>query len=374
MDPGAHPMSPSNQRPFPGMSADGGPLMTNPEAPRCSKARAILNGALRPADPILAPEAARLLGELGDAEAIRPLLDYVKTDGDCSKTAGFYALQLIGDPGCALELAPFVDSPGVYEDYYWHQAGVVRAAAALAVHVLAPRMETPFFDRNLSEAPSVTLNMFCMLYSPVLLGLPPVSAVLAGLKHRTLEIIFSRKFIRPAHMARAAGALGQTGTEAAARELQWMLTLPSRYVRGAAAENLAACVSNGEAGRLLCDFFDRETTDFARVKAAGALVRLGDSHASSYLRGTLRGAADPFVKATAIDTVSQCLGTLDWDELRPHLYDPSPWVRSATLASLESLRAIECPEAAARLMDDPDPHVRIQAAKSFLAMSRETAR
>lgn len=353
------------------MPACGGPLVTTAEARPTKRAWSILTGSLRPADPFLAPEAARLMGALGRTEGTRPLLDYVRTDGDSSKTAGFYALQLIGDPGCARELAPLVEAPGVYEDFYWHQAGVVRAAAALAVHVLAPRMETPFFDRELAAKESVTLNIFCILYSPVLLAVPAATGVLNRLKDRTLDLIFSRKFLRPAHLARSAAALGKAGTQAAARELQWMLTLPSRYVRGAAAENLAACVSNDEAARLLGEFFDRENTDFAKVKAAGALVRLGDSHAWSYLRGILRDTADPFVKATAIDTLAASAGALDGDEWQPLLDDPSPWVRSSIVASLECLRTSACLETAGRMMDDPDPHVRIQAAKTVLALALE---
>lgn len=364
-------MSLSNRHPPPGTPACGGALLTTAEAQPTKRAWSILTGSLRPADPFLAPEAARLMGELGRTEGTRPLLDYVRADGDSSKTAGLYALQRIAGPGCARELAPLVEAPGVYEDFYWHQAGVVRAAAALAVHVLDPRMETPFFDRELSAAESGILDMFCILYSPVLLSLPAGTGVVQRLKHRTLGLVFSRKFLRPVHLARSAAALGKTGTQAAARELQWMLTLPSRYVRGAAADNIAACVSNDEAARLLGEFFDRENADFAKVKAAGALVRLGDSHAWSYLRGIVGGTGDPFVKATAIDTLAACAGTPHGDEWQPHLGDPSPWVRSSALASLECLRTPGGLEAAGRMMDDPDPHVRLQAAKTVLALALE---
>jgi len=344
----------------------------NVAAPNLSRAWGLLMESLRSADPLWSPEAARLLGQLGRTDAVAPLVDYVRTSWDYGKTAGLYALQQLGDADCAQDLVPLVDSPNVCEDYYWHRAYMVRAAAALTVRTLDAQLAPQFFERELSGEASDSLNQFCIFYAPVLMDLPPGDALFDRLKAHTLTMIYSRKYTRPSHLTRSVVALARSGTEQAFHELKILLSWSSQYVRGAAAEQLGGA-SFGEKGvPLLSEFFELEEAAFARVKAAGALSRLGDSRGPDCLREYMRDAENLFVKATAIDTASGCL-KLEVDELLPYLKDTSSWVRASAMDALERQDPSAGLDAAIALMNDPDLQVRLQAAKSLLALKGEAS-
>jgi hypothetical protein len=58
---------------------------------------------------------------------------------------------------------------------------------------------------------------------------------------------------------------------------------------------------------------------------------------------------------------------MEWTEVRLCLYDASSWVRCAALEALERDGRNLAPAITA--LDDPDPCVRIQAAKTVLILS-----
>lgn len=320
----------------------------------------------------MSPEAARLLGELGRRDAVGPLVDYVCSVWDYGKTAGLYALQQLGEASCTQALVSLVDSPKVCEDYYWHHAYLVRAAAALTVYVLDTRLLPRFFERELGGKHSKHFDQFCILYAPVLMALPGDSLI-DRLKEHALDNIYAHEYTRPIHLIRSAKALGLTDTEQAFRELEYLLTWPGQYVRGAAAEQLGSGCHSAKAASALSEFFEREEVEFARVKAAGALTRLGDARGAECLREYVQGAANPFVRANAIDTAAVCL-KLQADELLPLIADQSPWVRTSVVGALETTRTAQCVEAAASLLDDRDPQVRLQAAKSLLVLNESLSK
>ena len=339
-------------------------------SPDSAKAWRILLGGLQSLDSVTQAESARLLGELGNPTSVPELLNYSLTSGWHSKTAGFYALQRLGQSDAAITLAPLVEVPGVYDDFYWHYSFVVRASAALAVQVLDPTTALPFFKRELAKEGHWRLELFCIYYASVLIDLSAGDPTLAPLKAKSFDLLFCRRFFRPAQLTLLADALGKVGTEAAAQELQWMLTLPSRYIRGAAAANLSTCLPPSKALAQLSHFFEHEPTDFAKVKTAGALARLGDEKAERYLREILTQTLDPFIKFTALaeTTLRQNLHTLS-----PHFSDSSEWVRSAALKILEQINSPEAQAIATHHLDDSAISVRMQAAKTMLALNERSA-
>lgn len=336
-----------------------------------SRAWELLLTTLRSADRLYSPEAARLMGELGRADAVEPLVEYVCSAWDYGKTAGLYALQQLGDAACAQELVSLVDSPNVCEDYYWHHAYLVRAAAALTVRVLDARLSPPFFERQLAEEDSKNFDLFCIFYSPVLVELPPGDPLIGQLRAHALGNIYARQHTRPIHLIRSAKALGRTDTELAFRELEYLLNWPGQYVRGAAAEQLSSDNHRTKAAPMLRDFFEKEEAAFARVKAAGALTRLGDERGPECLRELMLNTPDPLVQANAIDTAAVCL-KLEAHELLPLFNHTSPWVRASAVGAMENTPMPDCVEATVTLLDDPDLQVRLQAAKTLLVLS-ETA-
>lgn len=368
-----------NRRKFIGLAAAGitaggavalilGKCRFNDLSGASSKAWHILMEGLQSADPLIQAESARLLGDLGSPDALPDLLQYVQTSGYYSKTAGLYAIQCIGNADTASAIAPLVENPGVYDDFYWHYAFAVRSSAALAVLALNPNLNVPFFKQELEKESHPQLNMFCIYYASALTSLSGQDVTSTQLKKRTSSLCFSRQFLRPAHLTLIADALGKTGTESAYRELQWMLSLPSRYTRGAAAANLPLCMPSAEARSQLQQFFKAEETTFAKVKSAGALARLGDADADRYLRRVIIIERDALTKATAIKEASVRPKSMSLKELSPQLKDPSPWVRAAALEALERTIDPESRTAAAVSLEDADAGVRMQAAKTLLVL------
>ena len=347
-----------------------GVATTGATAPDSAKAWRILFEGLRSPDSVTQAESARLLGELGSSKAVPELLNYSLTSGWHSKTAGLYALQRLGQPDATKTLAPLVEIPGVYDDFYWHYAFVVRASAALAVQVLDPSTALPFFNRELAKEGHWRLELFCIYYSSVLIDLPTGDPILDPLKAKSFDLLFCRRFSRPAQLTLLADALGKVGTKAAAQELQWMLTLPSRYIRGAAAANLANCLPSAEAQAQLIHFFEHEPTDFAKIKTAGALARLGDEKSDRYLQKKMGETSDPFIKTTAL---AETAPRQNIDTLSPYFTDPSEWVRAAALETLEPINSPEAQAIATRHLDDSATSVRMQAAKTVLACSERSA-
>ncbi len=105
----------------------------------------------------------------------------------------------------------------------------------------------------------------------------------------------------------------------------------------------------------------KDQDDEVRAKCAGALGRLGDRRAVSYLLDHLLSDPAPFVRARIAGALGQFPGSEVIDRLVRALGDPAWWVRMRSVEALEQIgTSAEAPLMLA--LDDPDPEIRIRAA------------
>lgn len=101
--------------------------------------------------------------------------------------------------------------------------------------------------------------------------------------------------------------------------------------------------------------------DEVRAKAAGALGRLGDHRAISYLLDHLLTDPAPFVRARIAGALGQFGDSEVIDHLVRALGDPAWWVRMRSVEALEQIGPVaEQPLLLA--LADPDPEIRVRAA------------
>jgi HEAT repeat protein len=105
----------------------------------------------------------------------------------------------------------------------------------------------------------------------------------------------------------------------------------------------------------------KDLDDEVRAKAAGALGKLGDRRAVTYLLDHLLADPAPFVRARIAGALGQFAGNEVIDRLVRALGDPAWWVRMRSVEALEQIGpTAETPLIVA--LDDPDPEIRIRAA------------
>jgi HEAT repeat protein len=105
----------------------------------------------------------------------------------------------------------------------------------------------------------------------------------------------------------------------------------------------------------------QDLDDEVRSKAAGALGKLGDRRAVTYLLEHLLSDPAPFVRARIASALGQFADNEVIDRLVRALGDPAWWVRMRSVEALEQIGApAESPLTVA--LDDPDPEIRIRAA------------
>jgi HEAT repeat protein len=105
----------------------------------------------------------------------------------------------------------------------------------------------------------------------------------------------------------------------------------------------------------------KDLDDEVRSKSAGALGKLGDSRAVSYLLDHLLSDPAPFVRARIAGALGQFADHEVIERLVRALGDPAWWVRMRSVEALEQIGpAAESPLTVA--LDDPDPEIRIRAA------------
>jgi HEAT repeat protein len=105
----------------------------------------------------------------------------------------------------------------------------------------------------------------------------------------------------------------------------------------------------------------KDLDDEVRAKSAGALGKLGDRRAVTYLLDHLLTDPAPFVRARIAGALGQFAGNEVIDRLVRALGDPAWWVRMRSVEALEQIGpTAETPLIVA--LDDPDPEIRIRAA------------
>ena len=135
---------------------------------------------------------------------------------------------------------------------------------------------------------------------------------------------------------------------------------PSRHPARAWAANILGELKAQRAFPALVGAL-KNLDDEVRAKAAGALGKLGDRRAVTYLLDHLLTDPAPFVRARIATALGQFAGNEVVDRLVRSLGDPAWWVRMRSVEALEQIgTAAETPLRIA--LDDPDPEIRIRAA------------
>lgn len=108
----------------------------------------------------------------------------------------------------------------------------------------------------------------------------------------------------------------------------------------------------------------KDLDDEVRAKSAGALGKLGDRRAVTYLLDHLLSDPAPFVRARIAGALGQFADSEVINRLVRALGDPAWWVRMRSVEALEQIGpAAEAPLMVA--LDDPDPEIRIRAATAL---------
>jgi HEAT repeat protein len=158
---------------------------------------------------------------------------------------------------------------------------------------------------------------------------------------------------------RIADILGRHG-EVVVDPMIAFLTETTRHPARAWAANILGELRAPRAFTVLVQALG-DLDDEVRAKAAGALGRLGDRRAITYLLDTLLTDPAPFVRARIAGALGQFNEPEVIERLVRALGDPAWWVRMRSVEALEQIGPVaESPLLLA--LDDPDPEIRIRAA------------
>ncbi len=331
---------------------------------------AMLTAALETSDRLLQADAAHLLGELGRAEAVRPLARYVTGSREYLKAVGCYALARLGNPSACPALRQVVDRPNVHDDWFWIDRLLVRAAAALALLSLGDESRAGVLRELRESRPAVFLGVF----APAILRLPDGPPAVAELKGRitpaALAELDDRAARNTAHVTVRAEALALLATPEACRALAEWLQAPRRYVRGQAAVGLLEAAPTADHRAAVEAMADGDPTEFARLKASFALARAGGTGRAGRI-GALARAADsldePFERAVAVEALGMLRAAEHADTVSATLRDPAPYVRLCAVEAIDRIDAGSAREPALAALRDPAARVRLQGAKVLAA-------
>jgi len=336
----------------------------------------VLIEALGSADEVVAADAARLLGELGDRRAVPALCDYVLQSRFYCKTAGIDALGRLGDRAAVPVLQKLLREPNVDDDWFWYCRRAVLASTAVALLSLGDESGVPL----LVEMADKDDDVFFCWYAPAILRLTADSPAVRDLKSRLTAAAIvgvnpkKTRHTEPGLITIKLEALGLVRTPEACEAIKSLLGFHSRYVRGQAALSLmeAACHDGHE--QLIAALADGDATDFVRIKASLALALTGHKERAAFIAAAAGRVDDWFDRATALEA----LGILGDDaytaEIEAQLDHAEPYVRQCALEALERVGAPSAVAAAQRALKDKNERVRLQAAKLLAAAAaKETS-
>lgn len=336
----------------------------------------VLIEALGSADEVVAADAARLLGELGDRQAVGPLCDYVTQSRFYCKTAGIDALARLGDREAVPVLRKLLQEPNVDDDWFWYCRRAVLASTAVALLAFGDESGVSLLQQMADKDDDV---FFCW-YAPAILRLTADTPAVSDLKSRlTAPAIVGvnprkTRLSEPGLMTIKLEALGLVRTPEACEAIKSLMTFRSRYVRGQAALSLmeAACHDGHE--QLIAAMADGDDTDFARIKASLALALTGHKERAAFIAAAAGRVDDWFDRAVALEALGVLGDNAYTAEIEAQLDHPEPYVRQCALEALERVGAPSAVAAAQRARKDKNERVRLQAAKLLAAAGKEASR
>ena len=229
-----------------------------------------LREGLAHSDPLVAAEAARLIGEWNGTALIPDLIDYARHNRFYSKVASFYALASLSAKEAIPHLAQLVEDPNVSDDWYWYGAKGVRTAAAVSLLQLGNKAGVPWLG-GLAEKKS---DVFFRWFAPTLLRLKPVPELHAYLTLQNLCDVDRQKsfdgaeFSEPGRLCMLCEALGLIDDPAAAPRIEFYFNHYSRFVRGRAYRSLHLRQPGNATSAKIAAAAKKHATDFDRLVAA----------------------------------------------------------------------------------------------------------
>jgi len=284
----------------------------------------ILSQVLHGRDPVLAAEAARLIGDW-DLQALVPdLVKNLRTSRFYSKVSSMYSLDKLA-PSESLFLEVF-DNPNVPDDFYWVGFKSVKTAAAISLM----KGGNPAGEGWLSGLAAVSDPVVLRWFAPALLRLPDTPAGLL-----TLDVLCSKdlrdaaadtQYTEPGQLCLLCEALGIINDPRASEHLEHYAKIHSRFVRGQAYRSLHMRNPKAETTQKICDWASRQGTDYDLLVAAAIA---GDW---PKLKRIVKEAPLGFDRASAIDALPASEEFLQ--VVIEALEDNDPYVRQCAVEQL----------------------------------------
>ena len=289
----------------------------------------ILPRTLHGRDPLLAAEAARLIGERGLKVFVPDLIKNLRTSRFYCKVASLYALDRLA-PSEPLLLEIF-ENPNVPDDFYWIGFKSVKTAAAISLMKIGNSEGEGWLRRLAETSDPVLLRWF----APAMLRLPassPVAELLA------LDILISpdlrdagtdTQYTDPGQVCLLCEALGLIQNSKATEHLEHFANFHSRFVRGQAYRSLNQQKPDATTAAKIAELARHHGTDYDRLVFAAID---GDVTTLKKIAAT---APMGFDRASAIEA-------LPWSEQDVHVFiqsldDPDPYVRQCAVERLGDL-------------------------------------
>jgi HEAT repeat protein len=294
------------------------------------RARGILQEALQHADPLIAAEAARLIGEWEGRALVPELIENAESSRFYSKVTSIYALARLGAKEAVPHLEKLVEDPNVSNDFYWYGAKGVRAAAAVGLLQLGSDAGVAHL-RELAEARE---NVFFRWFAPSLLRLKAPPELQAYL---TLENLCSADrqrryddtaYSEPGMLCMLCEALALLPDPAADARLEFYLDHYSRFVRGQAYRSLYLRHPDAATAEKIGRHALKHGTDFDGLVAAEI------NRDSAILAELARKAPAAFDRGSAVDALGAISSPALVEAARAGLEDADAYVRQCAVEAL----------------------------------------
>jgi HEAT repeat protein len=286
-----------------------------------------LQRALAGADPLLASDAARLIGDWGLAEFAPALMEHLRTSRFYSKVSAVYSLVKLSPAGADRFLEDLFENPRVPDDFYWVGAKTVRAAAAIGLLQMRNSAGLPW----LRELAATGNPVFWRWFAPALIRLPDPS-LLADLL--TVDKLCVREhrdrfdpsfYSDPGMVCMLCEALGLLAAPEADEHLELYMEFHSRFVRGQACRSFYQRHPDAPTLERIRAGARRHGTVFDRLVAAALGEEIGE------LRDIAQKAESAFDRACAVDALAGIGSPAAEEAMVPALEDSDPYVRQCAV-------------------------------------------
>ncbi len=326
----------------------------------------ILSQVLHGRDPLLAAEAARLIGDW-DLQAFVPdLVQNLRASRFYSKVSSMYSLDKLG-PSESLLLEIF-ENPNIPDDFYWIGFKSVKTAAAISLL----KGGNPAGQNWLSELAEASDAVLLRWFAPALLRLPDSRSVAGLLTVDSLcstnlrDAAVDPKYTDPGQLCLLCEALALVEDPRASEHLEHYASFHSRFVRGQAYRSLHQRNPNADMTQKIRDWANRHKTDYDLLVAAAIagdwmeLKRIAKEAQLSFDRGCAIDALptseqslevfmealediDPYVRQCAVEQVGYFDDSAAWGALEALAQrETHPGVLCALAAGFESRREAVC--------------------------------